>query len=93
MAKSKRDQLIDDITVIVMLILSPPVFGYVAVVMAVALWPTLRLIWTLIACLGVMIGTLFGLLMEMAPVLFIFAIPLGLMLIQEFSGNDRNRRR
>ncbi len=92
MAKSKRDQLIDDITVFVMCILTPPVFGYVGTVIVFALLPTLRLIWTLIACIGIMLGTLFDLLMELSPVLFIFAIPIGLMLMQEFGDNDRNSR-
>ena len=86
MAKSKKDQLIDDITAIVLLILSPPVFLYVAVVAAVALWPTVRLIYTFIACICVMLGTMLELLSEMGPVLFIFAIPIALMLIQEYGG-------
>lgn len=89
MAKSEKDQLIDNITAIVLLILSPPVFIYTAVVMAVALWPTVKLIYAFVACMCVMIGTLFGLLMEMGPLLFIFAIPLALMFLQEYGGGDR----
>lgn len=92
MAKSEKDQLIDNITIIVLLILSPPVFGYVLAVMAVVLWPTIRLIYTFIACICVMLGTLLGLLSEMGPFLFIFAIPIALALFQGLNGNDNDRR-
>ena len=89
MAKSEKDQLIDNITAIVLLILSPPVFIYTAVVMAVALWPTVKLIYTFIACMCVMLGTMLELLSQMGPVLFIFAIPLALMFLQDYGGGGR----
>ena len=91
MGKDKRTQLIDDITLVIMFILTPPVFLYVGIVMIYAFIPTVKMIFVAMCCFSTLVGSLFALTMELSPILVIFVIPIGIALMQSGSGNNKRR--
>lgn len=89
MARNEKDILIDNITFLVLSILTVPMALYFGVVAIFAVIPALRAIWALIACVGILLGTLFGLFIELGPIMIIFAVPIALMFFQEYGGGNR----
>ena len=84
---NKKFDWTEAVILTLMCLLTPVMAIYFGTVLVMALIPTAKVLWALVCCLGILIGTLFSLLMELSPVLAIFAIP---MLIGLFS--DMNQR-
>ena len=89
MDKKKKFDWTEAIILTLMCLLTPVMAIYFGTVLVMALIPTVKMLWALVSCLAILIGTLFSLLMELSPVLAIFAIPMLIGLASEFSNNKR----
>ncbi len=89
MDKKKKIDWMENIVLTLMCILTPVMALYFGTVMVMALIPTVSMLWALVRCIGVMVGTLFALIMELSPMLAIFAIPMIIGLTSEWTKNNR----
>ena len=89
MDKKKKIDWMENIVLTLMCILTPVMALYFGTVMVMALIPTVSMLWALVRCIGVMVGTLFALIMELSPMLAFFAIPMLIGLSSEWTNNNR----
>lgn len=89
MVKSNKSILTDNITFLVLSVLSVPMALYFGTIMVLAVVPAIQVIFTVIGSIFILFGALFNLFVELGPFLFIFIIPLGMMLFSGCGGENR----
>ena len=86
---NKKFDWTEAVILTLMCLLTPVMALYFGTVLVMALIPTVKMLWALVCCLAILIGTLFSLFMELSPFLAIFAIPMLIGLGSVFSNNKR----